>query len=102
MNLYAESLPLDCLVETPFLLRTLPSHDQPQKPRLNLSIITPVYNERHLVATSLARVLALKDDLIKVNNAFAVAEEPHEVQDAAVDLVLGKRPRPPSPLWKTS
>jgi len=32
--------------------------------RLSLSVLTPVYNERHLVAASLERVLALDSDLI--------------------------------------
>ena len=31
---------------------------------LSLSVLTPVFNERHLVAASLARVLALESDLI--------------------------------------
>ena len=32
--------------------------------RISLSVLTPVFNERHLVAASLARVLALESDLI--------------------------------------
>jgi len=32
--------------------------------KINLSILIPVYNERHLVAASVNRVLALKSDLI--------------------------------------
>lgn len=32
--------------------------------RISLSVLTPVYNERHLVAASLERVLALESDLL--------------------------------------
>lgn len=34
------------------------------KQRISLTVLTPVYNERHLVAASLERVLALESDLL--------------------------------------
>lgn len=46
------------------LLSALPTSEQ-QRPRaLALSVMIPVYNERHLVAASVGRVLALKSDRI--------------------------------------
>ncbi|HQX75112.1 MAG TPA: glycosyltransferase family 2 protein, partial [Thermoflexales bacterium] len=40
------------------------SGKNPINDKINLSILIPVYNERHLVAASVNRVLALKSDLI--------------------------------------
>jgi glycosyltransferase involved in cell wall biosynthesis len=37
---------------------------RPPRQRLSLSVLTPVYNERHLVAASLGRLLALETDLL--------------------------------------
>ncbi len=48
----------------PALLRTFPPHEAQLQRKLALSVLTPVYNERHLVAASLSRVLALNDNLI--------------------------------------
>jgi glycosyltransferase involved in cell wall biosynthesis len=39
---------------------------------ISLSVLTPVYNERHLVAASLGRVLALQSDLISRLEVIAV------------------------------
>ena len=39
---------------------------------VSLSVLTPVYNERHLVAASLARVLALESELISRLEVIAV------------------------------
>jgi len=54
----------DAMAEEPALLATLPRDEQLLQPGVALSVLTPVYNERHLVAASLARVLALQSDLI--------------------------------------
>jgi glycosyltransferase involved in cell wall biosynthesis len=48
----------------PELLVSLPSREEPHQTRIFLSVLVPVYNERHLVAASLARVLGLKSRLI--------------------------------------
>jgi SAM-dependent methyltransferase len=48
----------------PELLSSLPSQENLRQPRICLSVLIPVYNERHLVAASLARVLGLKSSLI--------------------------------------
>ena len=42
----------------------LESLQPPLQPTVSLSILTPVYNERHLVAASVARVLALRAEMI--------------------------------------
>jgi SAM-dependent methyltransferase len=42
----------------------MPNTRGTNKPRLSLTVLTPVYNERHLVAASLERVLALESDLL--------------------------------------
>jgi len=41
-----------------------PSSQSPAKPGYHLSVLVPVYNERHLVEASLRRVLKLSDTLI--------------------------------------
>lgn len=46
------------------LLNRLPSQEQTRQRQVSLSVLTPVYNERHLVSASLARVLALESELI--------------------------------------
>ncbi|HYK87347.1 MAG TPA: glycosyltransferase family 2 protein, partial [Acidobacteriota bacterium] len=48
----------------PSLLASLPAPQRLFHPQISLSVLTPVYNERHLVAASLARVLALRDKMI--------------------------------------
>ena len=48
----------------PVLLNALPAHDEQRQQQLGVSVLTPVYNERHLVAASLQRVLALQSDRI--------------------------------------
>ena len=48
----------------PPLLQILPSYEEQRLQQLAVSVVTPVYNERHLVAASLARVLALESDYI--------------------------------------
>ncbi len=48
----------------PALLDTLPSPELLRRSQVSLSVLTPVYNERHLVAASLARVLSLRSNLI--------------------------------------
>jgi glycosyltransferase involved in cell wall biosynthesis len=52
------------VVEHAPLLAQLPAHEVLLPPRLAVSVLMPVYNERHLVASSLARVLALESELI--------------------------------------
>ncbi len=56
----SRSIPLDILTE----MTTLSNPHNVLPSRLSLSILTPVYNERHLVAASLSRVLALQHKLI--------------------------------------
>jgi len=46
------------------LLYDLPVYDELTATSFSLSILVPVYNERHVVEASLRRVLALKHDLI--------------------------------------
>src|SRR5687768_14272816 len=46
------------------LLRTVPAYEEQRRQQLSISVLTPVYNERHLVAASLGRVLALTSDSI--------------------------------------
>src|SRR6266576_1136142 len=43
----------------------VPSQVEPPPTSFSLSVLVPVYNERHLVEASLRRVLALKNDLIR-------------------------------------
>jgi glycosyltransferase involved in cell wall biosynthesis len=43
----------------------LPSREEPVPESFSLSVLVPVYNERYLVETSLRRLLALKDDIIR-------------------------------------
>jgi len=46
------------------LLELLPAYESNMPTSFRLSVLVPVYNERHVVATSLRRVLALEDPLI--------------------------------------
>lgn len=46
------------------LLTTIPASENLYQRRLALSVLVPVYNERHLVGPSIARVLAVESDLI--------------------------------------
>ncbi len=46
------------------LLSQLPTYESSRPTSFRLSVLVPVYNERHVVETSLRRVLALKDELI--------------------------------------
>ena len=46
------------------LLHQLPSYVNSTATSFRLSVLVPVYNERHVVEASLRRVLALKDELI--------------------------------------
>ncbi|HVQ39383.1 MAG TPA: glycosyltransferase [Pyrinomonadaceae bacterium] len=47
------------------LLEVLPAYETNLPTSFRLSVLVAVYNERHVVATSLRRVLALEDPLIK-------------------------------------
>ena len=60
---YPGKLPVERIESLP-LLASLPNQEQLRKPQVFFCILTPVFNERHLVATSLARVLALHSNLI--------------------------------------
>ena len=46
------------------LLEVLPAYESNMPASFRLSVLVPVYNERHVVATSLRRLLALEDQLI--------------------------------------
>jgi glycosyltransferase involved in cell wall biosynthesis len=46
------------------LLEVLPAYESSMPASFRLSVLVPVYNERHLVATSLRRLLALEDPII--------------------------------------
>ncbi len=46
------------------LLRQLPTYENTSATSFRLSVLVPVYNERHVVEASLRRVLALEDELI--------------------------------------
>lgn len=46
------------------LLELLPAYESNMPTSFRLSVLVPVYNERHVVATSLRRVLALEDQII--------------------------------------
>lgn len=48
----------------PTLLTALPPHEAQFQQQISLSVLVPVYNERHLVAASLARVLRLQSPMI--------------------------------------
>jgi glycosyltransferase involved in cell wall biosynthesis len=55
---------LDNLFQSHPLLETIPAFENRFSQKLSLSVLVPVYNERHLVAASLKRLLALKSELI--------------------------------------
>ena len=64
--------------EKPGELTSLRSRSEPQSSRLTsfrLSVIVPVYNERHVVEASLRRVQALKDDLINSLEIIVVDDQ---------------------------
>ncbi len=46
------------------VLETLPTHEASMPASFRLSVLVPVYNERHVVAASLRRLLALQHELI--------------------------------------
>lgn len=52
------------LVDLPELHTLVEPYEQQYKQQLAVTVLVPVYNERHLVAASLARVLALESELI--------------------------------------
>ncbi len=52
------------ILDTPRFLQSFPAHEHRLRQQLRLSVLTPVYNERHLIASSLRRVLDLHSDLI--------------------------------------
>lgn len=54
------------------LLDRLPAPDRLQAGPFRLSVLVPVYNERHVVAASLRRVLALQHPLIRSLEVIAV------------------------------
>ncbi len=47
------------------LLSVLPAHGQSAKQSFHLSVLVPVYNERHVVEASLRRLLALEHQIIE-------------------------------------
>ncbi len=62
----------DILPDAPRLLDTLPDHEALPKSAVSVSVLVPVYNERHLVAGSLARVLALSSPTISALEVIVV------------------------------
>jgi SAM-dependent methyltransferase len=63
MNLTAQRSLIDALRETTFPRDLTLRYAQAQR-QVSLSVLTPVFNERHLVLPSLARVLRLESELI--------------------------------------
>lgn len=70
---------------------------RPTEPALasgvSLSVLTPVYNERHLVAASLARVLALESELISRLEVIAVDDCSTDGSWAVLQQLAAKDPR---------
>ncbi len=60
---------------------------------VSLSVLTPVYNERHLVAASLARVLALQSPLISRLEVIAVDDCSTDGSWAVLQQLAAKDPR---------
>lgn len=58
MNVYPKQLLVNPLLET------LPTHEASMPTSFRLSVLVPVYNERHVVAASLRRLLDLQHELI--------------------------------------
>ena len=58
------SLSTSVAYDTPALLEAIPPYEVQLQKQLAVSVLIPVYNERHLVVASLSRVLALDSDLI--------------------------------------
>ncbi len=56
------------------LLHQLPSYENSTATSFRLSVLVPVYNERHVVEASLRRVLALEDELISSLEVIVVDE----------------------------
>src|SRR5689334_13747180 len=50
----------ESLMQMHSLLRELPAYEQTTPRSFTLSVLVPVYNERHLVAASLRRLMALE------------------------------------------
>ena len=46
------------------LLELLPAYESNMPTSFRLSVLVPVYNERHVVATSVRRLLAIKSQII--------------------------------------
>ena len=63
MNITAQRSLIDALGETTFP-RDLTLRNAQAQRQVSLSVLTPVFNERHLVLASLARVLTLESELI--------------------------------------
>ncbi len=57
------------------LLELLPAYENSMAASFRLSVLVPVYNERHVVAASLRRVLALEDALINSLEVIVVDDQ---------------------------
>ncbi len=62
-------------------------------PRLRLSVLTPVYNERHVVEASLRRVLALEDELIASLELIVVDDRSTDGSWEVLERVAASDPR---------
>ena len=60
---------------------------------LSLSVLVPVYNERHLVEASLRRLLALEDPMISELQVVAVNDGSGDGSGAILDALRGEDPR---------
>lgn len=59
-------------MQPPHLLSVLPSYTEARKRSLVLSVLVPVYNERHLVGESLRKLLEIESDLLSAMEVIIV------------------------------
>ncbi len=77
----------------PEFLQSFPAHEHRLQKQLRLSVLIPVYNERHLVAASTSRVLALNSELISELELIVVDDHSTDGSTEILEKMALSEPR---------